>query len=293
MLKSIFGFFTKHRLIITVTIIALVTIFPIMCIWCGISVERTGRVFQIVEGVFVIAGVVIAVWQYYISTQAIIHSNEHAKIEKAIQLAQYYKDHIIKLSKPVTYVYGNTGIAKILNSIDTDKFNDFDKKECDKIFTKEQNKALKAAISDKEFVAAVMQAVKIFSLNGILDASIEGVDEENHIIKLNTNQVAISFMDLIVTEIMNDMEYFAMNFTHKLADETVVYSSLHQTYIEIMQLLYYQISQMNDSVEEKYYTNAIELYKTWKGQLNDKEEQLYKKLRIPELGTKARNIKDI
>ena len=245
------------------------------------------------EGVFVIAGVVIAVWQYYISTQAIIHSSEHAKIEKAIQLAQYYKDHIIKLSKPVTYVYGHTEIATILNSIDTDKFNDFDKKECEKIFTKEQNKALKSVLYDQNFVAAVMQAVKIFSLNGILDASIEGVDEKNHTIKVNTNQVANSFMDLIVTEIMNDLEYFAMNFTHKLADETVVYSSLHQTYIEIMQLLYYQISQMNDAVGEKYYTNAIELYKTWKEQLNDKEEELYKKLRIPELGTKAKNIKDI
>lgn len=193
----------------------------------------------------------------------------------------------------MTYVYGNTEIAAILREIDTGKFNDFDKRECDKIFTKEQSDALKSAIRNKKFADAVMSAVKIYSLNEVLDASIEAIDNEKRTCRVNPEQIANSFMDMIVMEIMNDLEYFAMNFTHGLADETAVYSSLHQIYIEVMQLLYYQISQMNDSLGEKYYTNAIELYKTWKGKIDKKEELLYSKLRIPELGTTAKSIKDV
>lgn len=286
-------FIAKHRFFITSAIIIAAALVPIIGIMKGRELNSVETVSQIIESVFVIAGVVIGVWQYYISTKSLIQNSERARIDKAIQLSKYYKDHILKLAKPVAYVFENTKIAKILGEIRTDSFKDFDKKESDKIFTKEQNAALKSAISDKEFAEVVMSAVRVFSLNNILNASIIGVDEETHTFKINPEQIANSFMDLIVMEILNDLEYFAMNFTHELADDTAVYSSLHQTYIEIMQLLYHQIAEMNNAVGERYYTNAIELYKRWKGKLDNKEERLYNKIRMPELGTKAKSIKDV
>lgn len=292
MREKLSNFIAKHRFLITLTIIIAVTLVPTIGISRGYELKTIEIISHIIESIFVIAGVVIAVWQYYISTRSLIQNSERARVDKAIQLSKYYKDHILKLAKPVAYVFENTKIAKILGEISTDSFKDFDKKESDKIFTKEQNAALKSVISDKDFAEVVMSAVRVFSLNNILNSSIIGVDEETHTFKINPEQIANSFMDLIVMEILNDLEYFAMNFTHELADDTAVYSSLHQTYIEIMQLLYHQIAEMNNAVGERYYTNAIELYKRWKEKLDDKEERLYNKIRTPELGTTAKSIKD-
>lgn len=71
-------------------------------------------------------------------------------------------------------------------------------------------------------------------------------------------------MGNIVTETLNNLEFFAMHFTHGTADESVVYQSLHQTYLDIVYVLYYNIAVLNELENSKYYTNIIELYKIWK-----------------------------
>ncbi len=73
-----------------------------------------------------------------------------------------------------------------------------------------------------------------------------------------------AFMIDEVSGVLNNIEYFAMNFAHGVADDSVVYRSLHQSYIDIMQLLYFNISNLNNSSSDKYYLNAIELYNKWK-----------------------------
>lgn len=70
-------------------------------------------------------------------------------------------------------------------------------------------------------------------------------------------------MSQIVNKLLNNMEYFSMNFTHKVADESVVFQSLHQTYLEAVQLLYYDISRNNRADGMQFYTNIVELYKIW------------------------------
>ena len=67
-----------------------------------------------------------------------------------------------------------------------------------------------------------------------------------------------------VSGVLNNIEYFAMNFAHGVADDSVVYRSLHQSYIDIMQLLNFNISNLNNSSSDKYYLNVIELYNKWK-----------------------------
>lgn len=70
-------------------------------------------------------------------------------------------------------------------------------------------------------------------------------------------------MSKIVNDLLNDMEYFSMHFTHGVADESVVYQSLHQTYVECVQLLYYNIAINNKTDGTQYYTNVVELYRIW------------------------------
>lgn len=42
-----------------------------------------------------------------------------------------------------------------------------------------------------------------------------------------------AFMIDEVSGVLNNIEYFAMNFAHGVADDSVVYRSLHQSYIDI------------------------------------------------------------
>lgn len=91
--------------------------------------------------------------------------------------------------------------------------------------------------------------------------------------KENNSTVEQYMMSKIINDVLNDMEYFSMHFTHKVADESVVYQSLHQTYIECVQLLYYNIAVNNKTDGTQYYTNVVDLYKTWyKNQIKSREK---------------------
>ena len=55
-----------------------------------------------------------------------------------------------------------------------------------------------------------------------------------------------------------------MNFTSGLADESVVYQSLHQVYLSSVKLFHFEISMRNkEGSKDKYYCNIIELYNEW------------------------------
>ena len=110
-------------------------------------------------------------------------------------------------------------------------------------------------------------------MNRYASISIDNETQEKKII-IDGTVILMKFMGNIVTEILNNLEFFAMHFSHEIADESVVYQSLHQTYLEIVYALYYNIAIKNEFRESKYFTNIIELYEKWntkdKSEMNDK-----------------------
>lgn len=72
------------------------------------------------------------------------------------------------------------------------------------------------------------------------------------------------YVDLMFT-ILNNLEIFAMYFVHETADESVVYQPLHMSYLEIVRMLYYDISYANRGGEKRFYVNTIKLFNIWKG----------------------------
>nr|MDE6764427.1 DUF4760 domain-containing protein [Oscillospiraceae bacterium] len=108
---------------------------------------------------------------------------------------------------------------------------------------------------------------------------------------VNYSKVMNAFMSNFISETLNNLEYFAMYFTHNIADESVIYQSTHQTYIEITELLYYHICQLNTPNSSKYYTNLIELYNIWKSkQIELLNKNIQEQRRNVEKGTYANNI---
>jgi hypothetical protein len=69
----------------------------------------------------------------------------------------------------------------------------------------------------------------------------------------------------LISDILNCMEYFALNFTNGIADSDSIYQVIHQHYIETVETLSIDICVANIGKDEfKYYTNIIALYNEWK-----------------------------
>ena len=76
------------------------------------NIERFVISTQIVSFIFVITATVIAVWQFCLSCKSEISKNEIEKVQKAIDLAEYYKDNILSNYLIIKTVYENSDITK-------------------------------------------------------------------------------------------------------------------------------------------------------------------------------------
>lgn len=247
-------------------------------------IEIYGHAFQIVSVIYLMVGSVIAVWQYYLTSRSELQKNNRDNVTKAVELAGYYKDNILKSFLPVRYVYEETGIMDILIKIDPEKMICFDRKELEKLLSVDDIQKLKDQYTQPKFLEAVLEANYIFDLqlqndNDQLLHFLQQKDlkkdktEENDtnilksmdkMIGLAMSKVINSYMAKEVSGLLNNLEYFALYFTHNAADQSVVYQSLHKSYIEIVEALYYNIANSNSNHSEKIYTNVIKLYHLWK-----------------------------
>lgn len=81
-----------------------------------------------------------------------------------------------------------------------------------------------------------------------------------------------------------------MGFTHNIANEAVVYTSLSQTYLSMVQMLYYNIAKNNHDAE-RYFTNVIKLFNVWKKRWQEKEAVLKDmKRKCIEFGESAKRV---
>lgn len=237
---------------------------------------------QIVSSIFVTSGVVIAVWQYYLSSRSTRTNLEIEQVQRAIDLSAYYKDNILKYAPAIEYVFKKTGVLDILNNLKLEQFNDFDKFELNELFTKDQVEHLKGLQKTNLFIQSIIEADTIYDLD--LDYQIfdyhlnyQGSktiteEEDPFVLSIDQKQIIVAFMSHLIADVLNNMEYFALHFSHKTADESVVYQSLHQSYFRLITYLYYYIAKQNENPSDKYYTNSIDLFKKWRNEKNRQKE---------------------
>jgi len=269
----------KLRIFIGITII----LYIICIIISGIVTKDIEKVYYCSEMfsiLFVICSIIIAVMQYKITSEEQVNTRkreleikekefmeiEKDRIQNAINLANYYKDNILDNIFIIEAVYRDTGIKAILENIKIEEMTEFDKHELDSVLTKKQQAQIEKIVNSNDFREALTKTS--ITMGFAKEAKhFSNILCKDGIVK---KSVVIDDIDLfreysnILNMLLNNTEYFAMNFTHKTADETVVYQSLHKTYLSLMQILYYDISQNNMSGEEKLYTNSIELFNIWK-----------------------------
>ena len=222
---------------------------------------------QVVSCTFVISGVVIAVWQYYLSSRSAKTNLEVVQVQRAIDLASYYKDNILRFQSAISYIYSYSGISEIMNKINPEDLEYFDEAEMQKLLSEKDQKRLDKLTETEDFIKAFLKANSIYNLG--FYPEIYPLNDDHKSQKEDDSsfpcdpEIITAYVGNLFCDVLNNMEFFSMHFSHNTADESVVYQSLHQTYLEIVHLLYFKIARANKASASKYYTNVIWLYKKW------------------------------
>lgn len=249
---------------------------PIILNITGIDISTFSDV-----GMLLIAGI-----SAFYAYRAYNHQKERSRKEAACKLAKYYAEVICHSYTHVSSIFRITKTEEYIREIiDINKICDFDSEELDEILRSKN-------VSRKEFMERVEKVDPIVLL-GYKVAFITSSHERDSILsdfiqtdnetgKQKIKNTAFLLNDFFgkITSLMNQLEWFAMNCQYGIADEELLYQSLHQTYLPMVLMLYPKISNKNTSNEDKEYTNVIWLFNKWRDRLLDIQTEAEKKKQI-------------
>lgn len=306
-------FFTARKIFTTLLIVVGIVFTYLIYVTSGsgdeskdaLCIERLYYSVQIVIGIYVVIGAVVGIWQYCISTRSEVIKNESDKVSKAVDLAGYYKDNIIVPFSFIRCVYTESGAMDIIGKIGREEMDNFDHTELTDVLSEEDISILKGMEHKPEFVEAVHRANCIYNLSA--NECFNAIKMQNNVCQTSQtkqenednldSRISREYVSNQMRALLNNLEYFAMYFTHNIADDSVVFQSLHQSYFDIVEMMYYNISDKNIEPHHKYYVNVIKLYKKWKekDKKNQHEiesaKQVYnKRLHNRDLGTVPANF---
>lgn len=172
------------------------------------------------------------------------------KAEHSILLAKDFSNIMVyKLSLLCAIFEKKEDINRILTKVKFTNFTDFDNKELESLYSKEDIKNF-------------MKFIETFAID------------------MGKDKKAIALRTFIM-ETLNSLEYMCMYISTNVADEKYIYNSLHQMFLQSIQTLYICISTLNTDDKDKYYTNIIHVYNLWKDRylkFCKKEEKFRKKI---------------
>lgn len=228
--------------------------------------------------------------------------NEKEEINKAIELAKYYSELIPKNIGYLHYIFKQSELNKYIDNLDIDSMVEFDMdevkaflkmKEIDEVRECLFNLDLKILINANNIISDVDVEEYINSMTTLnLHSHIDGktmkeaaatlvdkrVNDENNILSDDIQEVVTDTLMRYnyyveryrnkffktVTETLNNLEYFSMSFNTGVADDEVVYQSLHQSFLKMIKMMYFYIAFQNVDGKDKYYTNIIDLFNRWR-----------------------------
>lgn len=205
---------------------------------------------------------------------AYFHQKDRSKKDTACALASHYADIILEENKFVSSVYKGAQLDGYISStIKMDELRHFDCQELKNILEKR-------GIDHDEFRRKLSEIDPFIILNCRIlregsiserDSTYAGyvkVDKESG--KRTIRNEAYLYMDLNqeIDDLLNQLEWFAMNCRYGLADEKLLYQPLHHTYLSMVWMLYPTISLRNKTGKSKLYTNVVWLFLKWRKRLN-------------------------
>lgn len=201
--------------------------------------------------------------------QDYIISKRKFRTENAIGIAKDYADKIIDLSRYILEVYRVYDVLRIADKLDTSNIHLFTNQEMIKIYNDEDMEKFEniyAHTLPVDLLLPLLCCRCYISGNLMIDAAYQKLsnagNQDQETIKSILPILKQDFKCCIHT-MLNSLEYICMMFMSNIVNDSVVYQSLHQTFLRSVKCLYYFIAKNNTSWSSKNYTNITSLYNRW------------------------------
>ena len=229
----------------------------------GIDISTVANVLMVL-----IAGV-----SAFYAYRAYKHQRERSRKEAACKLASHYAEVILEKDAFISSVYRTMGLDEYIHkTINMNDMEEFDREELEAILKKqgiELDAFMKKLSTIDPFVILQNSMLRERSAADRCTTYSEYivVDEETGERRIKNETYLVSDFYQEIIDLLNQLEWFGMNFQYGLADEELLYQSLHQTFLSTVWRLYPWISSNNVNNEDKTYTNVIWLFDIWRKRL--------------------------
>ena len=193
-----------------------------------------------------------------------------ARKEMACNLAQIYAETILPDYQFIYTVLDTSGIAKEAKELfPMEEFKVFDENELNcfieyKERTRKEVDEIYSNVNGEHVFALLLCRDPSLSKIEELSNMILGTEPHSHTLK---KYWEMNF-SLEIPSLLNRFEWFTMSLRYGIADEEILFQSLHQTFLSAVWLLYYYIARSNKNAPgDKYYTNIIWLFDRWHSRL--------------------------
>lgn len=231
----------------------------------GIDISTVANVLMVL-----IAGV-----SAFYAYRAYKHQRERSRKEAACKLAAHYADVILEKDAFISSVYRTMGLDEYIHkTINMNDMAEFDREELEAILKKqgiELDAFMKKLYTIDPFVILQNSMLRERSAADRCTTYSEYivVNEQTGERRIKNETYLVSDFYQEIIDLLNQLEWFGMNFQYGLADEELLYQSLHQTFLSTVWRLYPWISSNNVNNEDKTYTNVIWLFDIWRKRLAD------------------------
>lgn len=217
---------------------------------------------------------IVAVLSALFALLAYKHQRNRSKKQEACNLAKHYADSIISRYSLVTNVFSECKKDVLVkNIVPMSQIASFDKREAS-LFAERADRSFEEILAElcdiPPEVVLVNKMMLAKSANERIDFAathLHNSDDDDGVEITNIPYLLKDF-DWEVTTLLNELEWFSMSCRYGLADEKLIYQSLHQTFFSIVWQLYFHISWRNVSNADKYYCNIIWLFNKWNRRIN-------------------------
>ena len=199
----------------------------------------------------------IALFALVVSVLTYRYNRGKLRILRAIELAKEYAVLMKDITVIVNIAQVYPEITNLITKNSLTEESEFTVEELNKIYTKDE---LDSLISFFNFETVNKNLLLQIYMHTKIDAVHIAPDADHWNISINEDLLETHYSTK-VTNLLNDLECFAMNFNCNVADTRIIYQSIHQSFMEVIRILYQPIARYNDSDSEKFYTNIIALYR--------------------------------
>lgn len=239
--------------------------------------------WEAVASVVAILALGFAGYQTWLLRKTYKYNCDWQEKSRAVSLARMYKNEILGNVSYISKMLKRTGIMNLAGNINATNIHLFNRSELINLTNSNIEEQIKSKEEDLSMIGVFLSARAVLQQSS--NARIHDInpnliqkwvlcqqkekDEKGKLIEMDSKEQRMLLdalwyeFECIVSDTLNSLEYFAMNFESGVADHTVVYQSLHQSYITLVQVLYIYIARQNILEKDKYYTNVIALYKKW------------------------------